>query len=367
MAMNWVIAGGGTGGHVTPALALGEAVADRNDRVLFVGSDQGLEARLVPDAGFSFEALPSRQGMGRGPIGRVSGILGILDAARGARRALRSFRPDLVLSVGGYAAMPAILAAAWGRTPLVLVEPYAIPGRVNRLGARLAREVFVGFESTRALFALPDARVHCLGIPLRKAPVDAFHGSSARVRPEGTLHLGVFGGSQGARQINETMLAALPQLAEDPIEIFHQTGAADFERVQAAYKASGVSAEVVEFERDMPRRYRWAHLALCRAGALTLAELSLSGLPALLVPYPFAADNHQEANARAMESAGAAEVLRDLDREGRDGARVVQAIRSLSADPLTLPRMSRAALGLSRPSAAIDIVRACAASIGGPS
>jgi len=364
--MNWVIAGGGTGGHVTPALALGEAVVQRNDRVLFVGSDQGLEARLVPDAGFSFESLPSRQVMGRGAIGRAAGILGILDAARGARRAFRAFQPDLVISVGGYAAMPAILAAARGRTPLVLVEPNAIPGRVNRLGARLAREVFVGFESARTFFSLPDTRVHCLGIPLRKALVDEFRGSSARSRLEGTLHLGVFGGSQGARQINETMIAALPHLAESPIEIFHQTGTADFERVRAAYKASGVSAEVVEFERDMPRRYRWAHLALCRAGALTLAELCLSGLPALLVPYPFAADNHQDANARAMENAGAAEVLRGLDLKGKDWARVVQAIRSLSKDPLALPRMSRAALDLSRPSAADDIVQACAASLGDP-
>lgn len=361
--MNWVIAGGGTGGHVTPALALGDAISKRGDRVLFIGSDQGLEARLVPKAGFEFKALSSRQVMGRGLLGRSAGILGILSAANGARHALGKFQPDLVISVGGYAAMPAILAAALARTPLFLVEPNALPGRVNRLGSRLAREVFVGFDSSRAFFPIPDIRIQCLGIPLRRELVDAFQMSAPRTQHEGSLHLGVFGGSQGARQINETMLAALPDLSQLPIEIFHQTGSADFARVQAAYSSSGVRAEVVEFESDMPRRYRWAHLVLCRAGALTLAELALAGLPALLVPYPFAADNHQDANARVMEAAGAAHVLRGLDLSGKDWEQVVNAIGNLSGDPSTLSRMSRAALDLSRPSAATDIVDSCAASM----
>jgi len=366
MSAGVVIAGGGTGGHVTPALALGEAFRERGDRVLFIGSDRGLEARLVPEAGFRLEALGSRQVMGRGVAGRLRGGLAILVAARRARRALRDFGADLVVSVGGYAAMPAVLAAWTRRTPLCLVEPNAVPGRVNRLAARGARRVFVGFEAAGrrldpSFRAGAPGKVRCTGVPLRAALVEACRGASRR-RPEPPFRLLVFGGSQGARQINQALVEALPRLADLPLEVFHQTGEAERERVEDAYRAAGVRACVAAFEPDMPRRYRWADLALCRAGALTVAELALAGLPALLVPYPYAADDHQSANARELERAGAA---RCLDAHRLDGAALADALRGLLERPEALAAMGEAAARLGRPDAAARVVDECLAVLAG--
>ena len=296
----WVIAGGGTGGHVTPALALGEVLRRQGDDVLFIGSQRGLESKLVPDAGFDLETLPSEQVMGRNPIGRLRGALSILRSTWIARRALKRFGADAVISVGGYAAMPAALAARLRGTPLFLVEPNAIPGLVNRLTARFARLVFVGFESARS--SLP-ARTEslCVGIPLRRALYEAFAERADKEVPGSPLKLFVFGGSQGARQLNETVPEAASRLRKKSVEIFHQTGEAERELVAARYAELDLPAEVVAFEHDMPGRYAWADGAIWRAGALTVAELALAGMPALLVPYPFAADDHQAVNARAHQ------------------------------------------------------------------
>lgn len=358
MALNWAIAGGGTGGHVTPALALAEAARAAGDRVLFVGSQRGLEARLVPEAGFELVALPSQQVMGRSLLGRLRGVTNLLGQLGAARAALRRFEADCVVSVGGYAAMPAVLAAITTRTPLFLVEPNAIPGRVNRFSARFAKRVFVGFDSARARLAgrPGDARIERLGIPVRTALIDAFAKVEARQPDVPPLRLLVFGGSQGARQINQAVMRLLPRLAELPIEIFHQAGELDFDEVSAAYAGFARPAEVVRFEPDMPGRYGWADLALCRAGALTIAELALAGLPALLVPLPSAADDHQTANARALAEAGAAIAL---DPRPLDEDRLFGELKALCNDAPRLARMSEAARGEARPTAASDIVERC--------
>jgi UDP-N-acetylglucosamine--N-acetylmuramyl-(pentapeptide) pyrophosphoryl-undecaprenol N-acetylglucosamine transferase len=339
--------------------------------VLFIGSDRGLESRLVPDAGFDLEALRSRQVMGRGALGRIAGALSIVAASLRSLGVLGRFRPDVVISVGGYAAMPAGLAAVLRRIPLVLVEPNAVPGRVNRLLARFARRVFVGFEvAGRTLDpqwrpdAGADSRVRCVGIPLRARLVDAFSGGAARRVPSPPIRLLIFGGSQGARQINEAVMDALPRLATLSLEIVHQTGEADRKRVTEAFAAAGVEAEVIAFEPDMPSRYVWADLAVCRSGALTVAELALAGLPALLVPYPYAADDHQAANAAELERAGAA---RRLDARTLDGTVLADTVGELVGRPDLLERMARAASGLGRPHAARDIVDACAALLEGRS
>jgi UDP-N-acetylglucosamine--N-acetylmuramyl-(pentapeptide) pyrophosphoryl-undecaprenol N-acetylglucosamine transferase len=360
MTLRWVIAGGGTGGHVTPALALGEAIVERGDEVLFIGSARGLESKLVPEAGFQLEVLPSEQFMGRNLLGRIRGGFSILRSVAAARRALAAFEADLVVSVGGYAAMPTALAAWTSGRPLFVVEPNAIPGRVNRLSARFARTVFVGFESARK--ALPSgSRSLCVGVPLRRALQHAFaaqDAEEARTRP---LRLLVFGGSQGAHQLNENVPDAIALLPKGSVEIFHQTGEADRVSVSAHYEKLGIPAEVVAFEFDMPSRYRWADLAICRAGALTVAELALAGMPALLVPYPFAADDHQSANARALEEQGAALRLdaRPLDVDG-----LARTIGELVASPTRLLAMREAASRLARPHAADEIVAHCVAQLG---
>ena len=361
MARRWVIAGGGTGGHVTPALALGEAIAARGDEVLFIGSSHGLEARLVPEAGFRLEALQSEQVMGRSPWGRLRGGLSILLGVGSALRVMREFKADAVVSVGGYAAMPTALAAWTSRRPLFLVEPNAIPGRVNRLTARFARTVFVGFEDTRRGLP-PRTESLCVGVPLRRALYKAFAEGEKTGLPATPLRLLVFGGSQGARQLNENVPEALARLAKNSVEVFHQTGEADRKSVSVRYAELGISAEVVAFEVDMPKRYRWADLAICRAGALTVAELALAGMPALLVPYPFAADDHQAANARALEVAGAA---RSLEARPLDLSALAQTIAEFVTSPGRLVLMREAAARLARPHAAERIIDHCVARLNG--
>jgi UDP-N-acetylglucosamine--N-acetylmuramyl-(pentapeptide) pyrophosphoryl-undecaprenol N-acetylglucosamine transferase len=302
--------------------------------------------------------------MGRGIAGRAAGALAILAAAFRAHREIARARADLVVSVGGYAAMPTVIAAVIRRTPLALVEPNAIPGRANRLAARFCQRIFVGFEAAAPRLARRGGRqsterVHCLGIPLRETLVAAFEEASQARRPSPPYHLLVFGGSQGARQINEAVMAALPRLADLPIEIFHQAGESDREGVAAAYAEAGVPGQVVAFERDMPARYRWADLALCRAGALTVAELALAGLPSLLVPYPYAADDHQAANARELEQAGAAVRLDGPGEAALSGDRLADALGELFSEPERLVAMRGATSGLARPRAAQDVVEEC--------
>jgi UDP-N-acetylglucosamine--N-acetylmuramyl-(pentapeptide) pyrophosphoryl-undecaprenol N-acetylglucosamine transferase len=252
-----------------------------------------------------------------------------------------------------------VIAARLRRIPIALVEPNAIPGRANRTSARFAARIFVQFDEAAAIFAASTDRdrIRISGIPLRVRLIETFRASGARRTPASPFRLLVFGGSQGARQLNETLIEAIPKLDTDRIEIFHQTGSADRERVTDAYAKSGVAAQVVDFERDMPSRYAWADLALCRSGALTVAELALAGLPALFVPYPFAADDHQAANARAMADAGAARVLAS---KSLTAPQLAAELNDLFAAPETLVAMSAAAAALAHPDAAERILEDCA-------
>ncbi|HEY8152631.1 MAG TPA: undecaprenyldiphospho-muramoylpentapeptide beta-N-acetylglucosaminyltransferase [Myxococcota bacterium] len=357
--LRWVVAGGGTGGHVTPALALAERIAARGDEVLLLGTERGLEKRLVPEAGFELLTLPARQLMGKGMASRLAAAPALAMACASAWRMLGRRRVDLVISVGGYASVPAVVAAAARRLPIAVVEPNAVPGRANRAASRLAARIFVQFEEAAAAIAASGGggRVRTAGIPLRAALISAFAAAPPRRAAAPPWRLLVFGGSQGATQLNDAMLEAIPALAGIPLEIFHQTGAADRDRVAAGYARAGVRAEVATFEPEMPRRYRWADVALCRAGALTVAELCLAALPSVLVPYPHAADDHQRANARALARVGAARVLEPATLSGTQMAGV---LRELFAGPGELSRMSAAAGKRAQPDAAERIVAECA-------
>lgn len=358
--VTWVVAGGGTGGHVTMALALGEEIVRRGDDVLFVGSARGLEVKLVPKAGFELVQLPAQPLLGRPLFARVAGALALAGASAQALALLRRRRAKLVLSVGGYASAPAAAAAVLARVPLVLVEPNAIPGRTNRSMARFAVRVFAAFEAAVPAFAatLGRERVLALGAPLRRDLLDAFANAPARRWPSAPFRVLVVGGSQGAHQLNEGMIEALRYLDATRFEFFHQSGAADRERVAAGYARAGFKAEVVDFEPQLPARYRWADVGVCRAGALTVAELALAGLPSLLVPYPYATDDHQRANARSLANAGAARVL---DPSSFDGKQLADALAALCEQPDTLREMGAAAQSLARPDAAAKIIDACLA------
>ncbi len=361
---HWVVAGGGTGGHVTLALALAEQIRKRGDKVLLVGSRRGLETRLVPEAGFDLVALPAQPIYGQSLSKQMQTIPATARACWSAWRTMGSFGADFAISVGGYASMPAVITAALKQIPIAIVEPNAIPGRANRAAARLAKLIFVQFEQATAIFAEAGAadRVRNTGVPLREKLVATFAGKQPRRIAEPPFRLLVAGGSQGARQINNAMIEAATRLDASRIEIFHQAGEADQERTEAAYRAAGLKAEVVAFEPDMPARYRWADLALCRAGALTVAELALAGLPALLVPYPFAADGHQTANAAELVAAGAA---RMLDENPLGGERVAEVLHEAFEVPEHLSAMGDSAAKLARPDAATQIVEDCADRMGG--
>ncbi len=355
------IAGGGTGGHVTMALALGEAFRERGIEPLFVGAERGFEARWVPEAGFELMTLPAQPVAGRSLWGRAGGLLVLLRCVGSALRALRRARAAAVISVGGYAAAPATIAAVLMRRPLFLVEPNAVPGRTNRAVARFAKRVFTAFPAAVQRFRAPAARglegrIESVGAPLRVELLAAFAEAPPRRRAGKPLRLLVLGGSQGARQLNEAMMAAASHLEPGTFEVFHQSGAADRERVTEAYARAGVAARVVEFETHLAPHYLWADLALCRAGALTVAELASAELPALLVPYPYAADDHQRANARQLEEAGAARILEAVDLGGRE---LASRLAAMAREPDALLAMGRAAASCARPDAARHIVAAC--------
>ena len=349
MALVVVLAGGGTGGHIFPALALAEAIRKREPdaHVRFVGTARGLETRYVPAAGYALELVPSAAVTGRGV---ARGLLGLLVLARGtlgARRLLRDLDADLVIGVGGYASVPAVAAALTLGIPTALLEPNARPGRSNILLGRYARRVFVAFEDAVPFF--PAGRALLTGRPVRAMPRALGRGNG------GKLRLVVTGGSQGARAINRAVCAVLPRLVSIPgLEITHQTGAADLDETRAAYAAAGVHADVAAFFDDLPARFARAHLVVSRAGG-TVAELCHVGVGSILVPYPFAADDHQLANARELERAGACVVVPDAELGGRFEGELI----GLLIDAPRRTRMGEAALARAKPHAAEEIWAHC--------
>ncbi|MFQ5697855.1 MAG: undecaprenyldiphospho-muramoylpentapeptide beta-N-acetylglucosaminyltransferase [Myxococcota bacterium] len=353
MALSVVLAGGGTGGHVYPALALAETIRKREPeaRVRFLGTERGIETRVVRRAGYSLDHVPARPVRGTSPIARGRALLSLAAGFLAARRLLRSAGPDLVIGTGGYASVPAVLAALSLGVPVGLIEPNAIPGRANRWLARFVRCVFVQFQA--ALDRLPRGRAALTGIPVRPLPLR----TPRETRGEtGTVRLLVIGGSQGAHSINRAMCGALEQLGErDGFRITHQTGEADLADVRAAYAEAGVEAEISAFFDDMMERLSRAHLVLARAGASTIAELCIAGVASILVPYPHAADDHQAANAEALEQTGACRLLDDRQLERG----LAPLVRSLARDPEGLRRMGDAALRLAAPDAAERIWDVC--------
>jgi UDP-N-acetylglucosamine--N-acetylmuramyl-(pentapeptide) pyrophosphoryl-undecaprenol N-acetylglucosamine transferase len=351
-----VIAGGGTGGHLYPGIAVARELLARHPDVQlsFAGTARGIEARVIPREGFALDFLRSAGLKGKGLGDRLRGAvlvpLGLMDAWG----IVSKRRPHLVVGVGGYSSGPVVLAAALRGIPTMILEQNAVPGLTNRLLAKVVRRAAVTFESTRAFFG---DKAFVSGNPVRpeflgradQSRESEAHGAEAGV---GVL---VFGGSQGAHAINMAMVAAAPELAASGarLRITHQTGERDVEVVRAAYAAAGLPASVEPFLYDMGRRLGQADLIVCRAGATTLAELAAAGKAALLIPLPTATDDHQRKNAEALAAAGAAEVLLQPDATGRA---LAGRILALAADRERRERMAAAALRLARPDAAPMIV-----------
>lgn len=354
MGIRVLIAAGGTGGHVYPGIAIAEAIQERFDDacVEFVGTELGLEKRLLPAAGYEVSFVRASRVKNAGIVERLKGILRLPAGMLDASKVISRVNPDLVVSVGGYSAAPTVLVSWIRRIPTVTVEPNAIPGLTNRVLGRLAQLACVGFENAANWYRTEKVRV--LGVPLRRAVVNAI--SRARrtaADTDAAFRLLVFGGSQGARFLNERVPACVSGLN---IEIVHQTGETDHALVEERYRALGITADVRPYIDDMATAYANCDLAIARAGASSVAELAVSGTPALLVPFPYAADDHQAANGAALAACGGARMVRQsewVDEEIRDW------LKGLANSPEQLTAMANAAAGSGRPDAASHVVNEC--------
>jgi UDP-N-acetylglucosamine--N-acetylmuramyl-(pentapeptide) pyrophosphoryl-undecaprenol N-acetylglucosamine transferase len=342
-----VFAGGGTGGHLYPALAVAEELRKRPGMSIeFVGARRGVEARLVPEAGYPLRLLRLSGLKGRSAIGSIVSIVAAILAACRCLGWWLSSRPDLVIGVGGYASGPAVLAARILRVKTMVMEQNHYPGATNRALAPRVDRVCVPSES--ALRRL-SGRCVITGNPVR-AEFFAIGDPPGGER----LSLLIFGGSRGARSINQAMMAALPRLARmKPVPtIVHQCGIDDMSDVETAYRDYPGPNEVRSFLSDMPDRLAAADLVVCRAGASTLSELAAAGRPAILIPYPHAADDHQRHNAEAVEQIGAATIILDPELTGE---RLADDLVQLTNDPGRRKTMARAARTLAMPDAAKKI------------
>jgi UDP-N-acetylglucosamine--N-acetylmuramyl-(pentapeptide) pyrophosphoryl-undecaprenol N-acetylglucosamine transferase len=342
--MRAIVAGGGTGGHVIPALAIAQQLEKEfRAEVLFIGTPRGIENRLVPAAGFPLRLVQVGALKNVSLETRLRTLFDLPRAVWTAGRILSEFHPQVVLGVGGYASGPAMLAAFLGRIPTLIFEPNLVPGFANRLLAPFASAAAVHFEETGKYFA----KWKVTGVPVRDP---FFHLPS---QPDSATLL-IFGGSQGARAINRIAIRAAASLLErvPGLKIIHQTGEADYHDAQTAYADLGGSIELHRFIDDMPGAFARSSLLVCRSGASTVAEVTACGRAAILVPFPRAADDHQKHNAEALERMGAAIMLEESQLTAE---RLVATVSSLFADRVRLHRMGESARKLAHPNAAWEI------------
>lgn len=338
-----MILAGGTGGHIFPGLAVAQALHARGVPVTWLGADGQMETRLVPKHGITLDTIAVRGLRGKGAATLVAAPLQVGRAVVAAWRVLRARRPRAVLSFGGYAAGPGGFAAWLRGTPLIVHEQNRAPGFTNRVLARLSRRVLSGFPGTFS------RREEHIGNPVR-ADIAALVAPERRLaRHDGPMHLLVLGGSQGARALNDALPRAIASIPGTPLQVRHQCGAALEAEARAAYASAGVEASIEPFIADMADAYAWADLVVCRAGALTLAEVCAVGVGSLLVPFPAAVDDHQTRNAEYLVERGAACLVPqgdDLD------TRLARELARLAGDPDVRLAMATAARAIATPEAA---------------
>lgn len=345
MDFRLIVAGGGTGGHFFPGLALAQTVMDRapEAEVIFVGSRRGIEAKLASHYGFDFHGLPAYGFSNVSPAKKLKAFAGLLVSFLTCLLLEARIRPSAIVGVGGYASFPMALAASLAGVPLILMEQNVEPGLSNRLLAPLAGAVVTAFPQTARFFG---RKTLPLGNPVR----ESLSRVAEEKAPERPLRLLVFGGSGGAKALNDAMIDAIPALSSFPggIEILHQTGPTDLDRVKEAYGRTNLKAGVEPFIYEMEKAYGWCHAVFCRAGATTLAELASVKRPALLVPFPHSAGGHQLKNALGFAALGCALCIeeKDLNRE-----RLLESLKKLS-DPETRRAMRKSLGTVARPDAA---------------
>jgi UDP-N-acetylglucosamine--N-acetylmuramyl-(pentapeptide) pyrophosphoryl-undecaprenol N-acetylglucosamine transferase len=349
-----VIAGGGTGGHLFPGMAVAGEFAVRNpqSRILFVGAGRPFEKDALARAGYPQRTIPIEGIKGRGLWVKARAVAKIPAALLSSTGILAEAQADLVVGVGGYAAGPVALAAWIKGIPVVLCEQNTVPGITNRMLFPISRRVYLSFEKT--ICKIDPLKKRITGNPIRRQILGA---STPEAKVRDTFTILILGGSQGAHAINLAVMDALPRLRQRRrIRIVHQTGAEDRDQVVNAYEKAGIDAEVKAFFHDMASRYRRADLVVCRAGATTVAELTALGKAALFIPYPFAADNHQVHNAQALVDQGAAQMVLERELSGADLARRLDV---LAGAPDLLATMASRSRELGKPEAARSIVDDC--------
>ena len=363
-----VIAGGGTGGHLFPGVALAHEFQRQRPGtgILFVGTSRGLETKIIPREGFDLRLIPIGGWVGQKGWRKIKTVLQLPASLWRSWKILREVNPDLVIGVGGYASGPVVAMAVVTRRARVLVEPNAVPGLTNRIFGSWVNRIYLSFEETRDWFKNRETAgaIRVFGNPVRRDILSAGERPPEKSRPpEAKATLLVMGGSQGARAINRAMMEALTGLDawKTRIRIIHQSGEKDAGWLQEGYTGRGFDAVVTPFLSPVSEAYRAADLILCRSGATTVAELTVCGRPAILIPFPFATHGHQEKNARALAEAGAAEMILEKDLTGE---RLAEAVTNLLTKPDRLDQMAERSRRLGRPDAAEKIVTDCLELIG---
>jgi UDP-N-acetylglucosamine--N-acetylmuramyl-(pentapeptide) pyrophosphoryl-undecaprenol N-acetylglucosamine transferase len=354
--MRVIVTGGGTGGHLFPGIALATGLQRKvaGCKVMFIGTRRKLDRETLSGHDFELASISCMGLKGMGLVHRIKSLVVLPGAVMEALGIIRKFKPDLVFGVGGYVTGPVLLAARLCGVPTCIHEQNAVPGLANRMLSKFVDRVFVSIPGE---YSFPQAKTVVAGNPVREEIIAAAEKKQTKEKGPGTLL--VLGGSLGAHRINLLMLEAMALLRDtgDPeIHLIHQTGAADVDRVRGGYKAAGIKAEVAPFFTDMAELYRRADLVVARAGATTLAELSVMGLPALLIPYPFAADDHQAKNGQYYVHGGGAMMYRESEL---DGQLLASTLRELLRNPDELHRLSANMKKLGRPEATRHILDDC--------
>jgi len=352
--MNITITGGGTGGHLFPAIAIAQEFQRRGSTqaIQFIGSASGIEAQVLPRAGYLLQTVDIKGFAGKRLLKKIESLASILPSVLRARRLLRAFKSDIVIGVGGYISFPAVMAGRMLGLPVVLHEQNSVPGLCNRLLGFWSQRIFVTYAESMRFFAARKT-IHS-GLPLRVLPIVDKGDKGGR----DISTVCVMGGSQGAREINDAMIEALPLLKHSgkQLRFIHQTGKQDVERVAAAYRQHGLEADIAPFFEDMLQRFVDSDVVVARAGAGTLAELAVCGRASILIPYPYAAGDHQKKNALTFSRQGAAFLLESRDL---NAAALARQILDLMCSPERLRIMEQQALLLAQPQAARIIVDEC--------
>ncbi|MBI4847791.1 MAG: undecaprenyldiphospho-muramoylpentapeptide beta-N-acetylglucosaminyltransferase [Nitrospirae bacterium] len=355
--MNIVIAGGGTGGHVFPAVAIAKELRNSiaNVKITFIGTARGIESKIIPKEGYDIRFIRSEGLVGKNIFKTISSVMKIPTSLSDARAILKGLQPQLVLGVGGYSSGPVLLCASMMGIPTIIHEQNTLPGLTNKLLSKFVDTIAVTYHESMNFF--PQEKTYLTGNPIR---ADILSGSREKGYKTFSLErdlftIFVFGGSLGASRINSAVSEALAYLVplKDKVQFLHQTGDRDFDTVREAYRVREFRGTVVPFAHEMADAYAVADLIVSRAGATTLAELTACGKAAILIPYPYAAGNHQEVNARKLWDIGAAQMILDRDLNGKV---LADLIKFMIEDPEAIGQMERTSKSLGNPEATAKIV-----------